>query len=301
MQTRSDPRACPRAQLHDPDVLRSRDRGTPRPLASRTSWGLAALALLSACASAPPVPARTQAVRQLSPSEEAEAIAAAKRHPVALTYERPGNRAANLPVPPPPIPPEPAPSAPPPPPDAQQPPVEISRDRDGDSRAVQGPVQNPPHDEVIIVGQDPPANSTVTTYVWPEPDPTDYGTGGGSVWVDGAWVGSGPGVRAYVEPRPWGWGWRRRYYGRPPPGVFYPPAVVVVPHRPHWHHHHRHATPPRTRYAAPPSRRREVYVAPPARDRGQPRVRSAPPARGSSRGEVRSAPAAQGRRTVRMR
>lgn len=263
---------------------------------------------LAGCASAPPP--RTDVVRRLSPSEEADAIEAAKRHPIATTYERP--RADSLPVAPPPIPAEPAPPA-----EAQQPPA--------------------PRDQVIIVGNEPaPPNPPAAAYRWPDTTP-DY-VDSPYAWVDGAWVAR-PGYRAYVETpwvgtgvgvgvsvgRPWGYGWGYGYnYGYPRAWGGYPyyrrPPVVVVPSRP--------LPPPRARYYGgydrPSTRsptyqsspRREVYVAPRAPYRAPaaaPRPAYRAPAASSPRGgsgSVYRAPAsaprssgsgAGGRRSVHVR
>jgi hypothetical protein len=229
------------------------------------------------CASAPtPQP---EVARKLSPTEEAEALEAAKRHPIALTYERPRAAEAALPVAPPPIPPQPA--APPPPPQQQQ--------------AAQPPANR---DQVIIVGEAaPPASAR--SYTWPSTD-SNY------TWTDNGWVGaSAPGVYVdtWVGNPAFGWGWR---YGYPrpwvyPPAVYAPPVVVVPPRRywnGHWNGHHpshwngRHDRPVHRAPAAAP--RREVHRAPPARSYSAPRAAPSAP----SRSHTHSAPS---RRAVRVR
>lgn len=282
MQPMSDSRLRQHAaiEMSVGNIGEMRVRATGTRMARRWalhSWlALACGAFPAACASAPP--ARPETPRAMSPSEEAEAIEAAKRHPIALTYERPRDPQA-VPVRPVPIPAEVPPPAPPAtvpaPPVAEAP------------AAPTPPAPAAPRDQVVIVGQDTPSPSTTTTYMWPEPDRPDDGY----VWVDGGWVAR-PRVRAQVDVYP---SW---HYHRP---WVYPPAVVVVPEHRHWHGHHHHS--PRVRYhSAPPARRyhvhpsRPVYVAPPARG-DRPSVRSAPPAR--SRGHVHSAPPS--RRQVRVR
>lgn len=260
------------------------------------AFGLSSVSTLAlgACASAPP--AHADVPHRLSPSEEAEAIAAAKRHPIALTYERP--RPANaLPVAPPKVPDEPAPPEPPPVAEAQV-------------------VAPPPRDQVIIVGNDAPPAPTAP-YTWPSTYVDEP-----QVWVDGAWVAR-PSWRAYGGVGVgvgvgggWGWGggWR---YGYPrrwvAPRAYVPPPVVVVPsYRSHdrYHSHDRVRPSPRSswNYSSP---RREVYVAPRAPERSRGEVRSAPssprysapPARNGVRSSgtssVRSAPSS--RRAVRVR
>jgi hypothetical protein len=242
---------------------------------------------LGACASAPrPQP---EVAHQMSPSEEAEAIEAAKRHPIALTYERRRAPEASLPVAPAQIPPEPA--APPPPP----------------QQVAEAPAQPPAsRDQVIVVGNDPAPPASARTYTWPSTDES-YDN------VDDAWV-AGPSARTYVD-TPWvaspTWGWGVRYrYPRPwvyPPAVYAPPVIVVPGPSPrHWNSYPRPrswgydrprlSTPRYTAprydapvYRAPAAPRREVHVAPPA-------VRSAPRA-APSRGASHSAPS---RRSVRM-
>jgi hypothetical protein len=244
---------------------------------------------LGACASAPPP--QPEYPRQLSPSEEADLIAAAKRHPIATTYDRPRGE-GDLPVAPPKIPPEPP--APPRPAEAQVPAA--------------------PRDQVVIVGNEP---APPTAYQWPE---TSYPTYGADpyVWVDGAWVAR-PSWRAYAGTpwvgvgvgvgRPYGWGWGYNYgWGyRPrawvaPPPVFHGPTIVT-PYRPRARYHD-HAPPARS-WGYQSSPRRQVYVAP--RAPSGPVYRAPPAARPRSSAPVYRAPAATphgssgGRRSVRVR
>jgi len=304
----------PESQIHVPLRRTTSARFTARAVLALT--GVSVLALIApiaigACASAPPP--RTDVVRQLSPSEEADMIEAAKRHPIATTYERP--RSGDLPVAPPPVPAE-APPPPPQPTEAQAAPA--------------------PRDQVVIVGNEPaPPAPPTTNYRWPETSDPDY-VDSPYAWVDGAWVAR-PGYRAYVDTpwvgvgvgvgvgRPWGYGWGYGYnsaYPRSWGGYPYyrRPPVIVVPSRP--------LPPPRARYYGgygydrpsmhspryQSSPRREVYVAPRAPSRApsvapRPTYR-APAASPRNSGSVHRAPAAAprssgsgggGRRSVHVR
>lgn len=255
--------------------------------------------LAFACASAPP---RAEVPRPLSPSEEADLIAAARRHPIATTYERP-RTAAQLPVAPPKIPAEPA--APP-------------------ATPVEAPASR---DQVVLIGNEP-APPPAASYTWPDTSDPTYYASEPRVWVDGAWVAR-PSWRGYVATpwvgvgvgrpwgvglgvsvgRPWGWGYNDYGYGwgyRPrtwvaPPPVYRAPPVYVAP-RPRYH-------PPARSWGYPSGSRRQVYVAP----RAPAPVYRAPPAsaRPRSPAPVYRAPAATprssgsssggGRRTVHVR
>jgi hypothetical protein len=189
-------------------------------------------ALVGACASAPQPP--VEVAHRMSPSEEAAAIEAAKHHPIALTYERPGASEA-LPVAPPPIPPEPPPPVP-----------------------AQAPA---PRDQVIVVGEAAPPAPAAPTYTWPSTDES-YSA------VDSSWQ-SEPSAHVYVDTwvgaPAFGWGWRYGYarpWGYYPPPVYGPPVVVApAPH--YWYGNHSHNYPayvaPRARYVTP------VYRAPTSR------------------------------------
>jgi hypothetical protein len=212
---------------------------------------------LAACASAPPP--RTDVVRQLSPSEEADAIEMAKVHPIATTYERPRSP-GELPVAPAKIPPEQATDTPP----AAEPQATLAT-----------------RDQVVIVGNESaPQAPPATSYRWPDTSYPSY-EDSPYVWDNGAWI-SRPSYRAYVETpwvgvgvgvgRPWGYGWGYGYnYGYPRAWGSYPyyqRPPVYVPSRPYYAPHDRYYDRPVTRsptYQYSP--RRQVYVAPSAPSR----------------------------------
>lgn len=271
--------------------------------------GFAALGALGlmACATTSATPNVVEPSASLVPpegvalsAEEAAQIEAAKRHPIALTYDRPRDP-ASLPVPPPKIP-------------AEQPPI------------ASAPTRAP--DQVIIVGQDLP-QATPTAPVAPgtvtyesDPGPVDSGY----VWVDGAWVAPTPAPTArwdvYVGSPGWDYHYPRAWEPYPP--------VVVVPGGPRYYGHRHYVAPPRYRHwhSAPPprhrpelrgsERRRDVHVAPSARPSRAPAAVApirAPAARGrteargvsrsGSRGEARGGSSrgrssGSGRRSVQV-
>jgi hypothetical protein len=218
------------------------------------------LLALSACASAPPP--RTDVVRQLSPSEEADAIELAKVHPIATSYDRPRSP-GELPVAPAKIP-------------AAQ-----ATDALPLAEAQAAPAAR---DQVVIVGNEPaPQTPPATTYRWPDTSYPNY-VDSPYVWDNGAWVAR-PSYRAYVETpwvgvgvgvgRPWGYGWGYGYnYGYPrawggypyyrPPPVYVPSRPYYAPHSRYYRGYDRPVTRSPTYQNSP---RREVYVAPRATSR----------------------------------
>lgn len=288
----------------------------PRSLTCVLTLSCISALALGACASAPPP--RTDSglsVHRMSPSEEAEAIEAAKRHPIATTYERP-HTADALPVAPPKIPAEPAPAEPPP---------------------VAAEAPPPPRDQVVIVGNEPPPaeSPSATAYRWPDTTPDAEYADSPYVYVDGAWVAR-PSFRGYVETpwvgvsvgRPWGWGWGYPYrYGYGPgygygyrsrnsagPRYYSRPPAIVYPSRsaPPVRYYDR-STPRGGASVYQSSPRRQVYVAPSAPRGGYSRPSAAPryraPAAAPRSGAPYRAPAAAprssggggGRRTVHVR
>ena len=254
---------------------------------------------LAGCASAPlPQP---EVARPMSPSEEAEAIEAAKRHPIATTYERkPTAQTAPAAAPQAPAqavvnPPHQLPVAPPPVPKDQV--IVVGADQpppppDPNARAYTWPA---PTDEVYVVGDDPPPRST-------GPD-VDVG-----VYIGGGWP-------AYGYHYGYGYPW-------------YPTVVVPPPYwHNHWYHDHGHHVEHHDhghyrggnshwdsrsrsssdhRWSAPAAPRREVHVAPSSGSRSGSSYGSSR-ARAPSSGSVRAAPAPRSsgsipsRRAVRVR
>jgi hypothetical protein len=264
---------------------------------------------LMACATTSATPNVVEPSASLAPpdgeafsAEEAAQIEAAKRHPIALTYERPRDPAA-LPVAPPKIPAEPLAAAPAPPTRAPDQVIIVGQDRPEATPSAPASSYELSGDPTAY----PVAPGSVTYESYPEPVDSGY------VWVDGAWVASTP-----VSPNAqWGVyvgspGWSRRY---PRSWAPYPPVVVVPGGHRHYGHPHYVAPPrhrhwhsdPHPRYRPEPrglrgsERRRDVYVAPSVRPSRAPAAVApvrAPAARGRSeaRGEIRGGSRGEARR-----